>query len=687
MGAGAGAKGAARYPKNTPPEDLANVATGLPYEQQMDLSMAALMVGLKCPSRPSEDEWKAAAEAAKTHQKDKIWVAMEVRYGQRFGRKPDGIPEGCIAALRGEYVDKDSGAYGCWLDDHPIPEKLVPLLDQIEAQVRDSSYPDEVLKSLEKAWGRPERISDYEWLEARDGSWNGAADAIIQKLAEAGVKRGQIVSIDAHNSDPDSEAIFSAHFSKSLPDGGDLKITYEVQNTAEYGWEKFYDTAIEQAKAVPTTDIISITSSCNTGGAGVTYVFKYDPASADEPSRPLTWKETRSMGSSWSDAAKDIIDQIKASGAQRGQVLCIDAHNFGGQRAANEEELQQKRDQMGALQADITKLSATCQGLRDDIQEAETSLGNNRDSQVSVTKERDEAKAKFEVDVKSLVDAGELLEKIIAPLTKYYDEFDKKKAPAVVKETYESRKSKGGETVAGLQTMLSETKNEETTARSDEEKIQAASEARMTELKNQEATLEDTIKECQEEIAGLEKTIADKKAEVERLEASAAENEDWLSKRKSGDAIFTAVLDLEKPGDGPLQIGFHMQDADYNWDQHYNEASKFANDARQDDGEYRVFSVTSSCSSGGKGVTFVFYEEKAGIVRFMPKPDCIPLEGYIAALRKEYVDKVNLALGTFLDEQKVPPEVRQLLEPHIEAQIRSSPCPSTVIAALKIAWS
>mmetsp|Transcript_80050 Transcript_80050/g.138945 ORF Transcript_80050/g.138945 Transcript_80050/m.138945 type:complete len:680 (+) Transcript_80050:187-2226(+) len=679
MGAGAGAKGAAHYPKDTPPDELATIAKELPFDQQTALLMASNQVGLLCPDYPT------ALETMTPVQKDKIWVEMEVKYGQRFGRKPDDLPEGFINALRLEYVDKDPGAYGCWLEDNPLPEKLVPVCDQIESQVRDSSYPDEVLKSLEKAWSRPARISDWEWLEARAGSWNGAADAIIQKLTEAGVKRGQIASIDAHNSDPDSDAIFSAHFSKSLPDEGDLQITYDVQNTAEYGWDKFYDTAIEQASAVPTGDIIGMTSSCNTGGAGVTYLFKYAPAS-DGASRPLTWKESRSDGSDWKDAAKDILNQIKDSGAQRGQVLCIDAHNWGGQRAENEDELQEKRDKIAALKHEITQMTANIQGLQESLQEAEVSLANNKEIEASETTQRDEAKAKFEVDVKNLVDAAEPLEKTIALLTTYYDELDKKKAPAAVKGTFESRKSKGGEAITSLKSILSETKTEEATARSDEEAIQAAYEARVAECQAKEATLEDTIKSCKEQIEALEAQIAAKKAEITPLEEAAAEHEEFLSKRKAGDAIFTAVLDLERPGDGPLNIGFYMQESE-NMEELYDKMSKFANEAREDDGEYRVFSITSSCSKGGKIITCVFYEEKAGIVRFMPKPDCIPLEGYIAALRAEYVDRKEFALGNFLTEQEVPSEVRERLEPHIEAQIRSVPCPGTVIGALKRAWS
>jgi len=63
------------------------------------------------------------------------------------------------------------------------------------------------------------------YTESRGGSWNGAADAIISQLVRLGVKRGQVVSIDAHNNSADGEAIFSAHYCKDLPDSGPLEIT------------------------------------------------------------------------------------------------------------------------------------------------------------------------------------------------------------------------------------------------------------------------------------------------------------------------------------------------------------------------------------------------------------------------------------------------------------------------------
>lgn len=165
----------------------------------------------------------------------------------------------------------------------------------------------------------------FEWVEARASSWAGGADLIIAKLKEAGVKRGQIISIDARNNNEDGQAIFSAYYSKALMSKGDLNIKYEVDNAGD-GWATFYDRACAAAGS-DITDLISITSSINEGGRSVTFVFRYDAPASRPESGKITWVESRSQ--TWNGAATDIIAKIKATGAKRGQVLGIDAHNNG----------------------------------------------------------------------------------------------------------------------------------------------------------------------------------------------------------------------------------------------------------------------------------------------------------------------------------------------------------------------
>lgn len=165
----------------------------------------------------------------------------------------------------------------------------------------------------------------FEWVEARANTWAGGADLLIAKVKEAGVKRGQIISIDAHNNEPTGQAIFSAYYSKTLMSKGDLNIKYEVDN-AGYPWSKFYDRACAAAGS-DITDLISITSSINSGGTSVTFVFRYDAPASRPESGKITWVQSRSQ--SWDGSATDIIAKIKATGAKRGQVLGIDAHNNG----------------------------------------------------------------------------------------------------------------------------------------------------------------------------------------------------------------------------------------------------------------------------------------------------------------------------------------------------------------------
>lgn len=190
-------------------------------------------------------------------------------------------------------------------------------------------YTNQGPSSLAMHFQKPVELTalPIEWVEARAGSWNGGADAVIQRLKDAGVARGQIISIDAHNNGPNDDAIFSAHFCKSYPSQGALDLTYTSQNTADYGWATFYSNANNDASG-DMADLVSITSSTNENGRAVTYVFKYAPHAVNEVSHAsLSTLEQRA--GSWNGAADGLISQIKASGAQRGQIVSIDAHNNG----------------------------------------------------------------------------------------------------------------------------------------------------------------------------------------------------------------------------------------------------------------------------------------------------------------------------------------------------------------------
>ena len=105
----------------------------------------------------------------------------------------------------------------------------------------------------------PMRVS---WVEQRSGSWNGAADKIINALKAKNAKRNQVVAISAHNNGATSDAIFAAFYDLNEPGDGDLNLAYEFQNEA-YAWKKFYEKTSQQIHGLKGQDVISLTGSCN----------------------------------------------------------------------------------------------------------------------------------------------------------------------------------------------------------------------------------------------------------------------------------------------------------------------------------------------------------------------------------------------------------------------------------------
>lgn len=115
---------------------------------------------------------------------------------------------------------------------------------------------------------RPE-ISAVDHVASAAGSWNGAADELLQLLRSRGVQQGQLLSVDAHNTEPDSHARFSAHFSSSLPGCGPLRLTYRCLNTPGE-WPHVHWQGIVRAASKTA---VATTGSSNESGRVVLYNF------------------------------------------------------------------------------------------------------------------------------------------------------------------------------------------------------------------------------------------------------------------------------------------------------------------------------------------------------------------------------------------------------------------------------
>eukprot|EP00927_Polykrikos_kofoidii_P035840 TRINITY_DN30351_c0_g1_i1.p1 TRINITY_DN30351_c0_g1~~TRINITY_DN30351_c0_g1_i1.p1 ORF type:complete len:1244 (-),score=164.86 TRINITY_DN30351_c0_g1_i1:251-3424(-) len=171
-----------------------------------------------------------------------------------------------------------------------------------------------------------------QWVECRGGAWNPTADAIIEKLRAAGVRRGQVLGIDAHNNGENEKAIFSAYYDLALPDLGELSLKYEAQNSSA-SWAAIYEGASGQAQG---KDVISMTGSINTSQRLIFYVFYYEGKPPPGSKRPCLDQVDiiESSGGSWNEAARGIIAKLSEVGVEKGQVISIDAHNSGANAAA-----------------------------------------------------------------------------------------------------------------------------------------------------------------------------------------------------------------------------------------------------------------------------------------------------------------------------------------------------------------
>jgi hypothetical protein len=113
------------------------------------------------------------------------------------------------------------------------------------------------------------------YVEARGCTWNSAAEAIVRELKSLSLAPGEIISIDAHNNGPNDFAIFSAFYKSSRSCSPGVSVDYLAQNSAD-SWTTQYSKAAQQVDELlqhQSSRIISITSSCNENGTGVTFVF------------------------------------------------------------------------------------------------------------------------------------------------------------------------------------------------------------------------------------------------------------------------------------------------------------------------------------------------------------------------------------------------------------------------------
>jgi len=192
------------------------------------------------------------------------------------------------------------------------------------------------------------------------------------------------------------------------------------------------------------------------------------------------------------------------------------------ERTENDKALAGKKSDIISLGETIDKLDTTINdpdtGLKAQIEETETTLVQNTESQKEETKQRTEDNVAYQANIANLVQAQSILKKGTKVLKAYYDDLAKKleAGAALMQEdpdAPETNFNMGGQSETGnkviemLEFITDETNKEEMKAHTDEEGAQADYEDSMAKLKKEES-------EAEKSLSNLQKTLADSEEEL-----------------------------------------------------------------------------------------------------------------------------------------------------------------------------
>lgn len=141
------------------------------------------------------------------------------------------------------------------------------------------------------------------------GTWWGGAQEVCDKLNEKrkalaadreGKKSLRVISIDAHNTGPDGNALFTAIYAEEDATSLNLPIVRFTQQNSLQDYDQQYRKALEfahiisQLPASRSPRLIGVTSSCNSGNKKVTTVFYEVEGASAAPIATSTESKTSS---------------------------------------------------------------------------------------------------------------------------------------------------------------------------------------------------------------------------------------------------------------------------------------------------------------------------------------------------------------------------------------------------------
>lgn len=167
--------------------------------------------------------------------------------------------------------------------------------------------------------GETSPVTQVEHVRSAGGGWDKAASLMLLALQDSGVLRGQLLGIDAHNDDPDADAVFIAHFSRELQGYGRLALTFDRSANEIADWISLHDRVANQSAG---RELVSLTGSSNVDRA-VMYAFYHVPVD------PLEFCIVETAPGTWNAAAEALAARLSELQVERGQIITIDAHNRG----------------------------------------------------------------------------------------------------------------------------------------------------------------------------------------------------------------------------------------------------------------------------------------------------------------------------------------------------------------------
>jgi chromosome segregation ATPase len=267
-------------------------------------------------------------------------------------------------------------------------------------------------------------------------------------------------------------------------------------------------------------------------------------------------------GNVFSEVITEIEDMLKLN-EEEGKADKENLDWCNSEREENDGSLETLTNSISDLETTIDDLTTSIKdpetGLKAQIKNTEDSLLQCVQAQKTETKDRVEANSEYQVNIKNLVSAQEILKKALKVLKKYYDELAKKieagefiqhkrekQTPPETNFNTAGQSEKGNSAISMLEFILESTVQEEHESHSDEESAQHSYEDSMAALKAEEADHEKNLVELQKSLADAEENLLLRKEELKKDKKDKEAKEIYLKKIKPGCDFITENFDVRE---------------------------------------------------------------------------------------------------------------------------------------------